>query len=217
MNPEIIAPAPWSLKGSGLVMVYHFPPAFVRQYGFMEDYQQQAYKGWVGAVMFIDYQQSNVGPYQELLFIPGIFQLAGRYSFSISKIMVSTYDSVWNGKKNWGIPKELAQFNMVQQTDGSRIYGVEKDGKPVFQASVNSYGPQLPFSSRLLPWTRICQQSPHGLLLTRPVAKGKARLSSIGKIQTDPDFFPPVDRLKPLAVLTLSEFSMRFPVAWRLS
>jgi hypothetical protein len=217
MKPEIIAPAPWALTGNGLVMIYHFPAAFIRQYGFLEPYQQQAYQGWIGAVMCIDYQHSNVGPYQELLFIPGIFRLGGRYTFSISKIWVSTYDSLWNGRKNWGIPKELAQFNLEQQANSSRIYKVGTEDRIFFEASVNSRGSQLPFTSRLVPWTRICQQSPSGLLLTKPQAKGKMQLSSLAEVHTDQDLFPPLARLKPLAVMTVRNFSMHFPVAWRLS
>lgn len=217
MNPEIKAPAPWTLKGSGLVMIYHFPAAFVRQYGFLEPYQQQAYQGWIGAVMYIDYQHSNVGPYQELLFIPGIFRLGGSYAFSISKIWVSTYDSLWNGRKNWGIPKEQAQFSIEQQANGSRIYKAGTEDRTFFEASVKSRGPQLPFTSRLFPWTRICQQSPNGLLLTNPEAKGKMQLSSLVEIHTDQGLFPPLAGLKPLAVMTVRNFSMHFPVAWRLS
>jgi acetoacetate decarboxylase len=67
-------------------------------------------------------QTSGVGPYQELLFIPGLFHIDGRYTFSISKIYVSTEASVRSGIENWAIPKELADFKIDTQDDGSTLY-----------------------------------------------------------------------------------------------
>lgn len=67
-------------------------------------------------------QTSGVGPYRELLFIPGAFHINGRYTFSIPKIYVSTETSVNSGIKNWGIPKEVADFTVEDQADGSTLY-----------------------------------------------------------------------------------------------
>jgi hypothetical protein len=36
---------------------------------------------------------------------------------SISKIYVSTQDSIDNGQKNWGIPKEMAHFEVQYGAD----------------------------------------------------------------------------------------------------
>jgi len=118
-----IAPAPWSLTGRGFVLLYYFPAAFNQQFGFMADYQQAGYKGGLGAVMLVDYNSSDVGPYYELLFIPGLFYLGGKLTFSISKIYVSSYDSLWNGRENWAIPKELAQFKVSELPNGSFVFG----------------------------------------------------------------------------------------------
>lgn len=217
MKTHTIAPAPWFLTGNGVVMIYHIPEAFNRQYGFMEAYQQDAYKGGLGAVMLMDYRTSDVGPYQELLFLPALFSLGGKLSFSISKIYVSTKDSVWNGRQNWGIPKEQAPFSSSRQPDGSRLFTVGEESNPFFEALVKPHGLHFPFWTRLLPLFRIVQQSPDGLLLTKPRANGKAKLASLEKMITDPAYFPPLEQLKPLLVCSLSEFEMIFPLARNLN
>ena len=52
-----------------------------------------------------------VGPYDELMIIPGLFSRPGKdggepsYALAITRIYVSTVASVANGRRLWGIPK----------------------------------------------------------------------------------------------------------------
>jgi hypothetical protein len=155
VKPALIALPPWSLTGQGVVLLYRFSREFNEQYGFMEYYQSKGYIGGIGAMMLVEYQTTDVGPYIELLYIPGMFTIGGKLAFSISKIYVSTYVSAWNGKENWGIPKELADFSIVRRPNGEQVYEVEKNGSAFFEASLKPWGPQFPFSNKLLPLTRI--------------------------------------------------------------
>lgn len=217
----LIALPPWTLTGSGVILVAHFPEAFVRAQGFLAPYQQRAYRGWIGTVMLVDYATSPVGPYQELLFIPGLFRFGGRTSFSIPKIYVSTPDSVWNGRRNWGIPKELAEFSVVPNSDGSRTVSVRCDGQPLLSLRASPWGFRFPITTKLLPGFRIMQEQltanqpnsqPAGKrLLTRPSAAGSARLCSLSELRVNPALFPNLKQLKPLVVLTVENFGMTFP------
>lgn len=216
MKADIIAPAPWLLEGKGIVMLYRFPGPFSRQYGFLERYQFKAFKGGIGAVMLVDYLKSDVGPYRELLFIPGLFRLGGRLSFSISRIYVSTYDSLWNGYKNWGIPKELADFQIKEQTDGSILWQVKKEDKTFFLSSVMPKKASIPINSSLIPLSRICQEEKNQLLLTSPKVWGQARFATLQDIQSEQEYFPPVHLLKPLVTFSLEEFLMTFPPAQKI-
>lgn len=214
------APPPWTLTGNGLVLIAHFPEAFVRKQGFLAPYQRFAYRGWIGTVMLVDYQTANVGPYQELLFIPGLFRFGGRTSFSISKIYVSTQDSVSNGRVNWGIPKELADFSFRNNPDGSRSITVSRDGEPFLALQSKPWGPRFPITTNLLPGFQVMQQrltasgrpSPGSLLLTRPSASGSARLTSLSGIRINAAFFPDLSLIKPLLSVTVENFRMTFPV-----
>jgi acetoacetate decarboxylase len=87
--------------------------------------------------MLVDYEQSPVGPYQELLFIPGRFQFGRRRYYMVTQIYVSTQVSVENGQENWGIPKQLAQFHfetvderVKQFTVGSKRSALLPCGNP---------------------------------------------------------------------------------------
>lgn len=213
MNTDTIALPPWSLSGNAVILMYRFPSGFCQQYGFMEEYQQKNYKGRLGLVMLVDYKTSNIGPYKELLFTPGLFKLGDRTTFSISKIYVSSYTSVLNGIANWGIPKELADFTFSYKDDGLANIQVHTGGNTFFNARIKSWGPHFPLSSKILPWCRITQQVQHQLFLTTPIISGKARLASIKDVQVNADFFAPIDQLRPLLVLSVNNFLMTFPPA----
>lgn len=214
-----MAPPPWTLTGDGLVIVAHFPETFVREQGFLAPYQRTTYQGWVGTVMLVDYQTSAVGPYRELLFIPGLFRFGNTTSFSISKIYVSTQDSVWNGRQNWGIPKELADFTFETRPDGSRNVTVAQNGQPFFLLQAKPWGPRFPITTKLLPGFQVMQERLDGpptavsqLVLTKPSASGSARLASLRQVQALPEKFPDLSRIRPLAVLSVENFRMTFPV-----
>jgi hypothetical protein len=211
MPYPLISPPPWQLTGNGCVLLFHFPRDFNRKYGFLASYQTTSYQGWIGAVMMVDYQTSGVGPYQELLYIPGLFSMAGRLAFSISKIYVSTEASVRSGQENWGIPKELADFSFTIQNDGSRLFSVSQEGHPFFRALVKPLGPRLPFTTRLLPPLRITQQYHDRLVQTRIEASGNFCFSRLRSLSVQPSFFPPVDYLKPLLALSIHDFHLLFP------
>lgn len=218
----LIAPPPWTLTGNGVILIAHFPESFVRSQGFLAPYQQRAYRGWVGTIMLVNYQTSPVGPYQELLFIPGLFRFENKTSFSISKIYVSSQDSVWNGRSNWGIPKEQADFSFISNTDGSQAISVHSQEQSVLALQAKPWGIRFPITTKLLPGFRIVQKqltpaksgtNPTGtFLLTRPSATGSARLASLSDVRVNASLFPDLATIRPLLALSVDNFQMTFPV-----
>jgi len=211
------APPPWTLTGNGLIFIAHFPEPFVRAHGFLQPYQQTAYRGWVGTVILADYQTSNVGPYQELLFIPGLFRFGQTTSFSISKIYVSTQDSVINGRTNWGIPKEQADFRFGTGPSGQQEISIRRDGQLFFSVQAKAWGPRIPITTSLLPGFRVAQEplppaKTGQLLLTAPVASGSARLTTLTNLTIDAAFFPDLGQISSLIALTIHDFKMTFPI-----
>lgn len=114
-----IAPAPWTLKGrswtfflSGISETASFPV------GWSSEWQAEAlvtggeFIGGTGLVSLVSYSESPVGPYDELIYIPGKWRYAdGSKGYRVTRIYVSSKESTWNGRKNWNIPKQLASFN----------------------------------------------------------------------------------------------------------
>ncbi|WP_435356701.1 acetoacetate decarboxylase family protein [Emticicia sp. SJ17W-69] len=205
------APPPWTLKGNGYIFIYHFPKEFVEKFGFLAEYQRDSFKGdFVGTVMLVDYETSAVGPYRELLFVPGRMNFSNKKLFSISKIYVSSDDSVWNGNKNWGIPKELADFKITKPNEKESIIEVIIEGKKFFKVHLRNHSFSFPITTKFFP-LKLAQKQSKDLLITNSPAKGKASFAKIIDIEVDSTFFPPISQLKPLSILAVKDFEMTFP------
>ena len=210
LTPDLkIAPAPWNLTGTAYIMVYKFSKEFIESNGFLQNYQKDRFLGYVGTVMLVDYKTSGVGPYQELLFIPGMFTFDWKKVFSISKIYVSSKDSVYNGIENWGIPKEYADFDWQQNSDGTETISVKLEGNEFFKANFKKGFVSFPLTTSILPLT-IVQKLRRDLFITNPTAKGKATFSKLKSIEVDGSFFPDISKATPLLTMRVKDFEMTF-------
>ncbi|KAJ7512838.1 hypothetical protein B0H11DRAFT_2213395 [Mycena galericulata] len=142
------APAPWQLKGrswlftlSPLRTTNSFPA------GWSDAYQADAlssggeFTGGLGLVQVVSYTESPVGPYDELIYIPGRWKYAnGTSAFRITRIYVSSRESTMNGRKNWNIPKQVANFEIHTTPRGITEISVSHPGAstPFFKASVKA-------------------------------------------------------------------------------
>lgn len=209
-NKIQIALPPWQLAGSGYILLYHFTKSFIAEHGFLAGFQKEKFESGWGAVMLVDYQTSPVGPYHELLFIPGLFSFNKKKVFSISKIYVSTQSSVVNGIENWGIPKEHADFHWGGKQISEHI-DILKDGVSFFQADFIRRRFCFPISTTILPLT-IFQAHNERLMLTKPKSSGMAYLTKLQNMKVNSKFFPDLTKVKPLLVLRVDNFKMEFPV-----
>jgi hypothetical protein len=210
LTPDVkIAPAPWYLTGSAYIMIYKFSKEFVDNHGFLSDYQKDRYLGYVGTVMLVDYKTSGVGPYQELLFIPGMFTFDWKKVFSISKIYVSSRDSVYNGIQNWGIPKEYANFDWQQNLDGTEDISVKLEGEEFFKAKFSKGFIPFPLTTSILPLT-VVQKLHKDLFITNPIAKGKAIFSKLKSVEVNKNLFPDISNASPLLTMKVENFEMTF-------
>lgn len=202
---------PWKLKGNGYIFLYHFPKSFVEKFGFLADYQADRFDGdVVGTVMLVDYATSAVGPYYELLFVPGRLNFDKKKIFSISKIYVSSQESVENGIANWGIPKELADFKITKLSEKEEIVEVMIAGRTFFKVHLQKRSFKFPITTKFFP-LKLAQKLGNDLLITNSPAKGKAAFAKLLSIEVDSSHFPPISQLKPLSILAVSDFEMEFP------
>lgn len=205
-------PAPWDLQGRGYMLIYRFSREFARKDAFLKPAWKDRFAGGLGAVMLIDYQQSNAGPYQELLFIPGKFNTPFGQWHNIPKIYVSTMESVVNGRRNWAIPKERADFEFRSETGGGESISVKADGVPIFDVAFRAFGPRFPVDTRLLPFP-LMQEAEQNFLQTSFFGKGKGKLCRLESIKVNRKYFPDVTHSRPLAVVRIDPFKLTFPVA----
>ena len=207
-------PAPWRLSGKGYIMIFRFSREFVRQNSFLGENWMLWFKGGFGSVMLVDYQQSEAGPYKELLFIPGRFSLWGQKHYTISKIYVSTVASVQNGRANWAIPKELAEFNWQGGGSDERVT-INVHGEKVMEISLHAKGPKIPINTRVFPLS-IGQEDEERVFITRPHGRGWGQLANVNALSVNHTYFPDISGIKPLMVLRVDPFQMVFPVAQQI-
>ena len=209
--PPDWTPPPWQLSGYGIVLLYRFPGWFVEQHAALAPELSSRFAGGIGAVMCLDYLRSNIGPYRELLFIPGQVRVGGRLRWTISRIYVSTAASVHNGIRNWAIPKQPATFNTA--AEATRFRAGDR-GALGFDLHVTPFGPFLPADTRWLPLAaELAQADGNRMLVTRPGGRGAIRFARVERLLVDPAFFPDVSLLRPLAVAHVAQFELRFPAA----
>jgi hypothetical protein len=212
-----VIPPPWALDGDGYIFAYRFDRAWAAEAGFIPPHLAGRLRFGLGTVMLVNYRASGVGPYRELLFIPGLFDDAGRRAFSITRIYVSTEASVVSGRANWGIPKLLADFTW-ERVDArtEQVRATTSEGETFFEArlSVRRW-PALPFNTGWLPaQPALIQRGNAGeRLLTRPGGRGRLQLARIESLRIDGRCFPDVGAFRPLLALRASNFRLVFPVA----
>lgn len=202
-----VAPAPWNLKGIGIILIYKFSKAWVENHGLLPEYLQGKFKGGLGYLMLVNYTESPVGPYKELLLIPGKFSPSGKQS--ISKIYVSSEASTFNGRANWGIPKDTLPFSW-ETKDGVEKIQLHSEDKVVFDCEIRSGGIPFPVSTALLP-IDLYQRWEGQDFYTKPAGKGWGKLAKVKIMHSDPAFFPAMDQVKPLLAVKVDPFYINFP------
>ncbi|OJD18433.1 hypothetical protein AJ78_01552 [Emergomyces pasteurianus Ep9510] len=99
------------------------------QSSFADPATSGQFKGRACTVMIVRYLESPVGPYDEILWIPAWFEVPGKMTSNprITRIYVSSKECIYNGRKNWNIPKHLANFKFIpSETPSTMPYsGVE--------------------------------------------------------------------------------------------
>ena len=204
-------PAPWNLSGRGFMVLYKFNREFLKEKAFLPPDGEMAPAGGLGALMIVDYASSDAGPYSELLFIPGKVHVSGGRWHRITKIYVSTMESVLNGRKNWAIPKEPATFHFSKK-DNLESIEVANDGGTFFQTDIKVYGPRFPVSTKLLPFP-LMQGHAGSYLQTSFSGSGWGRLASIRSIQAEQKYFPNLEGVRPLIAVYIDPFKIVFPQA----
>ena len=126
-----------------------------------------------GNGLFLSYV---TGPYDELMMIPGRFKndlkMGPRSALRITRAYVSTLASVYNGRRNWNVPKHLARFSFdpIPSKPGCteiRVYTGDSQ-EPFFAARVSkatglmSLVPTLPLNMKYSPMSMALVLTPLG-------------------------------------------------------
>ncbi|WP_086542459.1 acetoacetate decarboxylase family protein [Algoriphagus antarcticus] len=203
------APAPWKLQGEGIILIYKFSRNWVETYGNLPEHLKGKFIGGLGYLMFLNYQSSPIGPYKELLVIPGKFAPYGKQT--ITKIYVSSEVSAQNGHVNWGIPKETLPISW-DKSGGTELIQVKDGENTAFSCEVSTGKIPFPLSTSFLPidlhqlWDGVD-------FFTRPSGHGWGKFAKIKNLQIDSSYFPDLSSQKPLFGAKINSFQINFPEA----
>ncbi|KAE9368088.1 hypothetical protein N431DRAFT_548320 [Stipitochalara longipes BDJ] len=138
-----VASPPWTLKGTIYILMMYTTssdaatlssnPSFI--YSSLEaesSFSKSKLVGGLSMVQLIRYSESPVGPYDELIMAPAYFEyevetkdkdgkvhLQKKKNLRCSRVFVSQEKTCWNGRKNWNVPKHLADFEFIDLPNGS--------------------------------------------------------------------------------------------------
>lgn len=201
-----IVPPPWTLSGSGVILVYGSSDTEATLPAFLDSAKRLPVK----ILMLVNYKESGVGPYREVLYMPGAFIWKNKLCGHISRILVDTESSVSSGIFNWGIPKELATIKSAEDP-GEISYEATMRNKSSFFAVVEKGEAEFPVSNTFFPLS-IVQESDNIILETKITAKGKARLAKLSHLETSIEGLPQSITESPRLALEIPDFEMTFPV-----
>ncbi len=205
-------PAPWDLKGKGYIFIYKFSREFVEKSGNVPEFLEGKFSGGFGSVMLVDYEESDAGPYGELLFIPGKFRFEGKELDTISLIYVSTMESVVNGRANWGIPKEKADFKFEQISAQEEKATITVNGEVAAEFTIKSGKLTFPVSTKLLPFPLV-QEFEEKYYFTNFYGSGKGHFGKVVDMKINEKYFPDISSCRPIAVVKVTPFNITFPKA----
>ncbi|TFK38139.1 hypothetical protein BDQ12DRAFT_684030 [Crucibulum laeve] len=146
MSEIQVAPAPWKLTCRSWIFLLSplsksasFPAGFSAPNEADIMTTGGEFIGGPGQIQLVSYTDSPVGPYDELIYVPGRWKYAnGNVGFRITRIYVSSKESTANGRRNWNIPKQVADFDYSPGTNGTTNFSVTLPGSstPFFKASI---------------------------------------------------------------------------------
>lgn len=207
-----IYPAPWTLSGKGYILLYKFTKRFVEEKSNVPKFLKGHFSGGFGALMIVDYSSSNAGPYGELLLIPGKFHHKRKKLNTISNIYVSTMESVENGRRNWGIPKELAEFSFQSIDSKKEKICISSDQNIIAEFTLESGNLSFPVNTKLFPFPLV-QTHEEKYYYTTFQGSGKGKLAKLKDVRINSSLFPDISGFKPLIAIKVDPFNITFPVA----
>ncbi|KAI9704647.1 MAG: hypothetical protein M1820_005395 [Bogoriella megaspora] len=181
-------PAPWQCKCETYWFILWLPkqlprgiydPLEASSPDFASPQSAGDFKSGIGMIQIVRYSETPVGPYDELLVMPGNFkvpggQQRGKARLRISRIYVSQRETCYAGRQNWNIPKHLARFEfssppVAKGSAPSSPLTISvfppgtDDSTPFFTATLTpmKWVPPIPnFSTKYLPLSTILAQPP---------------------------------------------------------
>ncbi|UPX13062.1 uncharacterized protein EKO05_0003590 [Ascochyta rabiei] len=169
VHPVQRLPAPWVLGAESYMLFLRLRELPRGLYDGLEeawgDDGLGTFEGGLGAVVIVRYTDTPVGPYDELMLIPGNFSVPQppnsplkipKKALRIARIYVSQRTTTYNGRLNWNIPKHLARFSFSAPATPRGAAPPKDLTVSVFPPGTEDGDAVQPFfACRLTPWKYV--------------------------------------------------------------
>lgn len=203
-------PAPWTLRGDAHVVLARSPRRPSAELGAGVSMRP----GRIGALAFIRYAESNVGPYDELLWLaPWALRVGRARLHTVTRIYVSSEASLHNGRREWGFPKELARFE-VDAGAGTQHVRVTSAAGTVAAFELETGRRSIAVDASVLPGAllELGQVLDGRLYRVRPGVRGRLQGARCSRLSSS----APLGELScvsRLSAVSLLDFTLVFPRA----
>ena len=187
-----VEPAPWRLRGDATAIFFRS-----------------------GILAFIRYTESNVGPYDELLWLAPFQRSPGGRAHHVSTIFVSSQASAQSGRANWGLPKELAEFRVSRLDAHTEAVQVTRAGQPVASFLRSPPSGTLPVALGKIPsrLRKLVQVADGRAFETVPEARARCGLTRVCQLEVNRQLLPHARGSHRRLGLHLTPFELHFPAA----
>ena len=172
--------------------------------------------GGLGLLAFIRYTDSNVGPYDELLWLaPWGLRVGPFRAHSVTHIYVSSEQSRRNGRLEWGIPKQLGRFDVEPAGSRGLRVRVSAAAGPVAEFEITTFARSIAVSADALPRVALeLQQVLDGQLFrVLPRLRGRLHRARFSRLAAHASTLLELDDSRSLGAVSLLGFTLVFPRA----
>lgn len=213
---ETLRPPPWSLRGRAWILVLRRDGSAVDTAPVPDTGSHR--RSRLALLLFVDYDHSDCGAYQELAYVPGRSRFAdGRNHLTVGRIFVSTRASQVNGRRYWGLAKELAEFDLAYGLDGGREdrVRVRSGGSMIADLHLRKSALSLPLATRLVPvrLRTFAQRLDRQDYFFAPSASGWVSPGRLLSAELAAGMFPEIAGISVLAAAKIPRFRMTLPAA----
>jgi hypothetical protein len=120
-------PAPWQLRGWGIATVQGVDVRAARCFVPRDCAIVAVAPGrTLGGLLFVSYEYGSVLVYRELVVVAALVRVGGRFAFYLPRLYVDSAASLAGGRGIWGVPKDMASFDVT--TSGAQRTIVVRSG-----------------------------------------------------------------------------------------
>jgi hypothetical protein len=205
---------PWILRGDAFLAVTASPAELNLADGGIASELRGIYNNLFNAVVIADYRESPIGPFRELLYIPGRFRFGlDDERMSITRGYANTEVARLNRRAYWGVRSRLATISRTTGGDNSDVFAIGE--RPFARFGFETFGPDIALNGHTIPeaFRAFAQLEGDRRLLYTLAITGTMRAARFEPQMLDASMFPDMAKREFLLGLKISNFLAEFPLA----